>query len=265
MKILVGVKRVVDYAVKVRVSPSKTGVELNNVKMSMNPFCEIAVEEAVKLKENKSNNVSEVIALSIGPKQCQETLRTALAMGCDRGIHVVTDRRLDYLELQSDAVARIMKHLITNNNDKDKDVDLVLVGKQAIDSDSGNTGPMLAGMLGWPQVTFASKVQYDDADKSMIVEKETDEGTESIMIHKLPAVITCDLRLNEPRYATLPNIMKAKKKPIDVYQADDLGIDLEPKNKVLEVFEPPPRKEGIMVPDVDTLLDKLRNEASVIS
>jgi len=257
MKILVGVKRVVDYAVKVRVGAN--GVDLKNVKMSLNPFCEIAVEEAVKLKENKSANVSEVVAVSIGPKQCQETLRTAMAMGADRGIHVMTDLRGDYMELQSDAVAKIFKNLV---EEKEKDVDLVLVGKQAIDSDCGQVGPMLAGYLGWPQATFAAKIDLEG--DGLVVERETDQGTETIKISSLPAVVSCDLRLNTPRYATLPNIMKAKKKKVDTYQADELGVDLEPKNKVLKVFAPPPRKEGIIVDDVSTLVDKLKNEAAVI-
>jgi len=257
MKILVGVKRVVDYAVKVRVGAN--GVDLKNVKMSLNPFCEIAVEEAVKLKENKAANVSEVVAISIGPKQCQETLRTAMAMGADRGIHVMTDLRGDYMELQSDAVAKIFQNVV---QEKEKDVDLVLVGKQAIDSDCGQVGPMLAGYLGWPQATFAAKVELEG--DGLKVERETDQGTETIQLNSLPAVVSCDLRLNTPRYATLPNIMKAKKKKVDTYKADELGVDLEPKNKVLEVFEPPPRKEGIIVEDVSTLVDKLRNEAAVI-
>jgi len=248
---------VVDYAVKVRVGAN--GVDLKNVKMSLNPFCEIAVEEAVKLKEHKKSNVSEVVALSIGPKQCQETLRTALAMGCDRGIHIMTDKRGDYMELQSDAVAKLFQKIV---EEKENDVDLVLVGKQAIDSDCGQVGPMLAGYMGWPQATFAANVELDG--DGLLVERETDQGTETIKIPKLPAVVSCDLRLNTPRYATLPNIMKAKKKKVDTYKAEELGVDLEPKNKVLEVFEPPPRKEGIMVDDVNSLLDKLKNEAGLI-
>lgn len=259
MKILVGVKRVVDYAVKVRVSQNT--IPLDKVKMSLNPFCEIAVEEAIQLKENKKANVSEVIALSIGPKQCTETLRTALAMGCDRGIHIKTDRRLDYMELQSDAVAKLFQKVLL---EKEPDVDLVLLGKQAIDSDAGATGPMLAGRMGWPQATFAAKVNLLEGNSGLLVERETDQGTESIQINQLPAVVSCDLRLNTPRYATLPNIMKAKKKKVDVISADDMGVDLEPKNKVLEVYEPPPRKEGVIVENVDELLDKLRNEVGVI-
>lgn len=252
MKILVGVKRVVDYAVKVRVQNNT--IDLNNIKMSLNPFCEIAVEEAVRLKEAKK--ADEVIAVSIGPKQCTETLRTALAMGADRGIHISTNLRTDYMELQPHAVAQIFQKVVEQEGS-----DLVLLGKQGIDSDCGQTGPMLAGLLGWPQVTFAASLETDGT--AMTVERETDTGTETIET-ELPAVITCDLRLNEPRYATLPNIMKAKKKKVDTIQADDMGIDLNPRNEVLEVFEPPPRKEGIMVNDVDELMDKLRNEAGVI-
>jgi electron transfer flavoprotein beta subunit len=254
MKVLVGVKRVVDYAVKVRVQ-NKT-VDLANVKMSLNPFCEIAVEEGVRLKEAKA--ADEVVAVSIGPKQCTETLRTALAMGCDRAIHVQTDLRTDYMELQPYAIAQLLQKVVEQEKS-----DLVLLGKQGIDSDCGQTGPLLAGFLGWPQVTFAAKVQVEGSGIS--VERETDSGTETISIPSLPAVITCDLRLNEPRYATLPNIMKAKKKKVDTLVAEEMGVDLAPHNQVVEVFEPPPRKEGIMVESVDQLLDKLRNEAGVIA
>jgi electron transfer flavoprotein beta subunit len=221
MKILVGVKRVVDYAVKVRVAQNT--VQLKNVKMSLNPFCEIAVEEAIQLKEAKNSPVTEVIALSIGPKQCSETLRTALAMGCDRGIHLQTDRRGDYMELQSDAISKLFQKVIEEH---EPDVGLVLLGKQAIDSDAGVTGPMLAGRLGWPQATFAANVELNEKD-GLLVERETDQGTETIKIPSLPAVVSCDLRLNTPRYATLPNIMKAKKKKVDVFQAEDMGVDLE--------------------------------------
>jgi electron transfer flavoprotein beta subunit len=254
MKVLVGVKRVVDYAVKVRVQ--KSSVDLANVKMSLNPFCEIAVEEAVRLKESKA--ADEVVAISIGPKQCTETLRTALAMGCDRAIHVTTDLRTDYMELQPFAIAQLFQKVVEREQS-----DLVLLGKQGIDSDCGQTGPMLAGFLGWPQVTFAANLQVDGS--GLTVERETDSGTETISIPNLPAVITCDLRLNEPRYATLPNIMKAKKKKVDTISAEELGVDLAPHNEVSEVFEPPPHKEGIMVNDVDQLLDKLRNEVGVIA
>lgn len=267
MKILVGVKRVVDYAVKVRVH--KNAVDLSNVKMSLNPFCEIAVEEAIRLKESKV--ATEVIAMSIGPKQCTETLRTSLAMGCDRGIHIETDLRTDYMQLQPLAIAQIFQKICTDYENPD----LILLGKQGIDSDCGQTGPILAGLMNYPAVTFAANidpVKDDDGDgdsdndavKGFLVERETDSGTESIEIKSLPAVITCDLRLNEPRYATLPNIMKAKKKKVQTFKADDLGIDLEPQNIVTEIFEPPPRKEGIMVETVDELIDKLRNEAKVL-
>lgn len=254
MKVLVGVKRVVDYAVKVRVQ--NKSVDLSNVKMSLNPFCEIAVEEAVRLKEQKA--ATEVVAVSIGPKQCTETLRTALAMGCDRGIHIQTDLRTDYMDLQPFAVAQLFQKVV-----EDEEVDLVLLGKQGIDSDCGQAGPMLAGFLGWPQVTFAANLEVNGNE--LTVERETDTGTETIGIPSIPAVVTCDLRLNEPRYATLPNIMKAKKKKVDTLVAEDMGIDLEAHNEVVEVFEPPPRKEGSMVEDVDQLLDKLRNEASVVA
>jgi electron transfer flavoprotein beta subunit len=256
MKILVGVKRVVDYAVKVQVQKG-VGVNLANVKMSLNPFCEIAVEEAVRLKESKV--ATEIVAVSIGPKQCTETLRTALAMGCDRAIHISTDLRTDYMELQPYAIAKLFQRIVEKESS-----DLVLLGKQGIDSDCGQTGPMLAGFLGWPQVTFASKVSVNDDKMGITVERETDNGTETLCIPRLPAVVTCDLRLNEPRYATLPNIMKAKKKPVDTINAVDLGVDLSTHNVVVEVFEPPSRKEGVMVGSVDELLDKLRNEASVI-
>lgn len=255
MKVLVGVKRVVDYAVKVQVQ--KGAVNLANVKMSLNPFCEIAVEEAVRLKESKA--ADEVVAVSIGPKQCTETLRTALAMGADRAIHVMTDLRTDYMELQPFAVAKLFQKVVEQEQS-----DLVLLGKQGIDSDCGQTGPMLAGYLGWPQVTFAANLSVDDGGTGLTVERETDSGTETIAV-SLPAVVTCDLRLNEPRYATLPNIMKAKKKKVDTLKAEDLGVDLTAHNEVVEIFEPPPRKEGIMVDSVDDLLDKLRNESGVIA
>mmetsp|Transcript_28811 Transcript_28811/g.43507 ORF Transcript_28811/g.43507 Transcript_28811/m.43507 type:complete len:255 (-) Transcript_28811:181-945(-) len=254
MKILVGVKRVVDYAVKVRVQNNT--VDLKNIKMSLNPFCEIAVEEAVRLKEQKV--ADEVVAMTIGPKQATETLRTALAMGADRAIHIMTDLRTDYMELQPFAVSQIFQKIV-----EEEKSDLVLLGKQGIDSDCGQTGPMLAGLLDWPQITFAANIETDGT--SMTVERETDSGTETIKIPQLPAVVTCDLRLNEPRYATLPNIMKAKKKKVDTRVAEDMGIDLSPRNQVLEVFEPAPRKEGIMVEDIDSLIDKLKNEAGVIA
>jgi electron transfer flavoprotein beta subunit len=255
MKVLVGVKRVVDYAVKVQVQ--KGSVNLKNVKMSLNPFCEIAVEEACRLKESKA--AKEIIALSIGPKQCTETLRTALAMGCDRAIHISTDMRTDYMELQPYAIAKMIQKIVDQEQP-----DLVLLGKQGIDSDCGQTGPMLAGFLGWPQITFAANLTANDDGRNITVERETDSGTETIDA-TLPAVVTCDLRLNEPRYATLPNIMKAKKKKVDTINADDLSVDLKTYNEVVEVFEPMERKAGVSVDNVDELLDKLRNEAGVIA
>lgn len=256
MRVLVGVKRVVDYAAKVRVLADKTGVDLNSVRMSMNPFCEIAVEQAVKLKESKV--ATEVVAVSIGPKACTETLRTALAMGADKGIHVVADVKTDQ-DLQPLAIAKIMAHLA-----KQEKVDIVLVGKQAIDSDNCATGPMLAGLLGWSQCTFAAKLDVDAASKTIAAERETDTGTEQIKL-KLPTVITADLRLNTPRYATLQNIMKAKKKPIaTVAVADAGGADITPKNKVVSVEEPAARKAGQFVENVDELISKLKNEAGVI-
>mmetsp|Transcript_21765 Transcript_21765/g.33212 ORF Transcript_21765/g.33212 Transcript_21765/m.33212 type:complete len:262 (-) Transcript_21765:90-875(-) len=260
MRILVGVKRVVDYAVKVRVA--NNAVDLASVKMSLNPFCEIAVEEAVRLKESKV--ATEVVAVSVGPKQCKDTLRTALAMGCDRGIHVETDLRTDYTELQPLAIAEIFQTIAAPKDDNNA-FDLVLLGKQGIDSDAGQTGPMLAGMMGWPQVTFAAKVEPNGTG-GLLVERETDTGTESIQITKLPAVVTCDLRLNEPRYATLPNIMKAKKKPVETIPLSDLvSVDVvEPRNKIVEIYEPPKRKQGVMVDTVQELVDKLRNEAKVL-
>jgi electron transfer flavoprotein beta subunit len=212
------------------------------------------VEEGVRLKEAKK--ATEVVAVSIGPKQCTETLRTALAMGCDRGIHIQTDMRTDFMELQPFAVAQLLKKIVEKESSN-----LVLLGKQGIDSDCGQTGPLLAGMMSWPQVTFAAKVSVNDA--GLLVERETDTGTETLQT-TLPAVVTCDLRLNEPRYATLPNIMKAKKKTVDTIQASDLLDDLQPHNTILQVMEPPPRKEGILVANVDELLDKLRNEAKII-
>lgn len=244
----------IDYAVKVRVAAGGKGVELANVKMSMNPFCEIAVEEAVRLKEKKV--ATELIAISIGPKQSAETIRTALAMGCDRGIHITTDLRIDQ-ELEPLAVAKLMQKVV----DEEKP-DLVIVGKQSIDGDAGQTGPMLAGLLGWPQATFAANLDIDGSGAT--VERETDTGTEIIKLSALPAVITADLRLNEPRYATLPNIMKAKKKKVEVKDAAEMGVDLSARNTVTEVYEPPARSAGIIVEDVDSLVDKLKNEASVL-
>jgi electron transfer flavoprotein beta subunit len=217
---------------------------------------QIAVEEAVRLKE--ANLVKEAVAVSIGPRLCKETLRIALAMGCDRGVHVQTDMRTDYMDLQPYAIAQILKRIVEMESP-----DLVLLGKQGIDSDCGQTGPLLAGFLGWPQVTFAAKMEFPPTG-GLNVERETDSGTEIIHVKALPAVVTCDLRLNDPRYPTLPNIMKAKKKPLDTIEADSLDIDFQPRNKILEVMEPPPRKAGIMVGSVDELIDKLRNEAKVL-
>lgn len=250
MKVLVGVKRVVDYAVKVRVKSG--GVELNNVKMSMNPFCEIAVEEGIRLKEKKV--AKEVIAVSIGPKQSNETIRTALAMGCDRGIHVPCDLRTD-MDLEPLSVAKALKQIV----DEEKP-DLILLGKQSIDNDAAQTGPMLAGLLNYPQATFASEIDIQDKNK-VLVTRETDDGMETLSL-SLPAVVTADLRLNEPRYATLPNIMKAKKKKIDTKDIDMKGFTTN--LEYVKVQDPPVRSAGIKVPDVDTLVDKLKNEAKVL-
>ncbi len=250
MKVLVAVKRVVDYNVKVRVKADNTGVELANVKMSMNPFDEIAVEEAVRLKE--AGTVEEIIVVSMGVQQCQETIRTALAMGADRGILVQTDA-----ELQPLAVSKMLKALIEKESP-----DLVILGKQAIDDDANQTGQMLAALLGWPQGTFASKVDLVDGKAN--VTREIDGGLETVALNT-PCVITTDLRLNEPRYASLPNIMKAKKKPIDTLSPDDLGVDPAPRIVTLKVEDPPKREGGIKVADVPELIDKLRNEAKVIS
>ena len=249
MKALVAVKRVVDYNVKIRVKPDNSGVELQNVKMSMNPFDEIAVEEGVRLKE--AGKIEELIAVSIGPAQSQETIRTALAMGADRGILVESDD-----EVQPLAVAKILKAVV----DKESP-DLVIVGKQAIDDDSNQTGQMLAALLDWPQATFASKLELGDG--SAEVTREIDGGLETIKV-KLPMVMSTDLRLNEPRYASLPNIMKAKKKTIDTMSAADLGVDAAPRLKTLKVEEPPKREGGVKVADVAELVDKLKNEAKVI-
>ncbi|MCI1193876.1 electron transfer flavoprotein subunit beta/FixA family protein [Calidifontimicrobium sp. SYSU G02091] len=249
MKILVPVKRVVDYNVKVRVKSDGSGVDIANVKMSMNPFDEIAVEEAVRLREKGA--ASEVVAVSCGVAQCQETLRTAMAIGADRAILVETD-----VELQPLAVAKLLKALVEREQPA-----LVILGKQAIDDDSNQTGQMLAALAGWPQGTFASRVEVDG--QAVKVTREVDGGLETVRL-ALPAVITTDLRLNEPRYVTLPNIMKAKKKPLDVVKPADLGVDVTPRLKTLKVAEPPKRGAGIKVPDVATLVDKLKNEAKVI-
>ncbi|MGF6261061.1 electron transfer flavoprotein beta subunit [Paraburkholderia youngii] len=249
MKILVPVKRVIDYNVKVRVKSDNTGVDIANVKMSMNPFDEIAVEEAVRLKE--AGVATEVIALSCGPTQCQETLRTALAMGADRAVLVETPD-----ELQPLAVAKLLKAIV----DQEKP-GVVILGKQAIDDDSNQTGQMLAALAGLPQATFASKVVI--ADGKATVSREVDGGAETLAL-QLPAVITTDLRLNEPRYVSLPNIMKAKKKPLATLTPAELGVDVAPRLKTLKVSEPPKRSAGVTVPDVKTLVGKLRNEAKVL-
>ena len=249
MKVLVPVKRVIDYNVKVRVKPDQTGVDLANVKMSMNPFDEISVEEAVRLKEK--GKATEVIAVSIGPQQASETIRTALAMGADRGILVKTDADVEPL-----AVAKILKAIV----DAEKPM-LVITGKQAIDDDSNQTGQMLAALLGWSQATFAHKLELGDG--SADIEREIDGGLQTVQV-KLPAVMTTDLRLNEPRYASLPNIMKAKKKPIDEKAPADYGVDVAARLKVLKVTEPPKRQAGIKVKTVQELVDKLHNEAGVI-
>jgi len=249
MKLLVAVKRVVDYNVKVRVKADKTGVETAGVKMSMNPFDEIAVEEAVRLKEK--GVASEIVVVSIGPSQAQETIRTALAMGADRGILVETDTIVEPL-----AVAKLLKALAVKEG-----ADVVLLGKQAIDDDMNATGQMLAALLDWPQGTFASNVSIANGVATVI--REVDGGLETVEL-SLPAVVTADLRLNEPRYASLPNIMKARKKPIETHKPADLGVDVTPRLTTISVAEPPARKAGIKVPDVATLVDKLRNEAKVI-
>jgi electron transfer flavoprotein beta subunit len=249
MKVLVPVKRVVDYNVKVRVKSDGSGVDIANVKMSMNPFDEIAMEEAMRLKE--AGKITEVIAVSCGVTQCQETLRTAMAIGADRGILVETD-----VELQPLAVAKLLKALADKEQPQ-----LIILGKQAIDDDCNQTGQMLAALLGWPQATFASKVVID-GDKASVT-REVDGGLETVAL-TLPAIVTTDLRLNEPRYVTLPNIMKAKKKILDVMKPADLGVDVTPRLKTLKVVEPAKRSAGIKVPDVATLVAKLRNEAKVI-
>jgi electron transfer flavoprotein beta subunit len=249
MKVLVAVKRVIDANVKVRVKSDGSGVETTNVKMAMNPFDEIGVEEAIRLKE--AGKATEIIAVSCGAQQCQETIRTALAMGADRGIHVLTD-----VELQPLAVAKLLKAVVAKEQPQ-----LVILGKQAIDDDCNQTGQMLAGLLGWAQATFASKLA--PADGTLAVTREIDSGLETVTL-KLPAVITTDLRLNEPRYASLPNIMKAKKKPIEALTPEALGVDPTPRLKVQKVVEPPKRKSGVKVKSVAELVEKLRNEAKVI-
>lgn len=249
MKILVPVKRVVDYNVKVRVKSDQSGVELENVKMSMNPFDEIAIEEALRIKEK--NIASEVIAISIGNTQVQETIRNALAMGADSGIFVNADNNLEPL-----SIAKILSSVVNKTNP-----DIIIMGKQAIDDDMNATGQMLSALLGWSLATFASKIEIDKSIAK--VSREVDEGIEHLEI-KLPAIITTDLRLNEPRYASLPNIMKAKKKPIEEIMVQDLGIEISQKLEIVKVEEPKKRESGIMVKSVDELLEKLTNEAKVI-
>ena len=249
MKILVPVKRVVDYNVKIRVKPDGSGVDLANVKMSMNPFDEIAVEEAIRLKE--AGKATEIVAVSIGPQQASETIRTALAMGADRGILVKTDTTVEPL-----AVAKILKALVEAEKPG-----LVILGKQAIDDDSNQTGQMLAALLGWPQGTFASKLAIED--DSIQVTREVDGGLQTVKL-KSPAIVTTDLRLNEPRYASLPNIMKAKKKPIDEKAPADVGVDISPRLDVLKTVDPPGRKSGVKVGSVAELVAKLKNEAGVL-
>ena len=249
MKILVCVKRVIDYNVKIRVKSDKTGVEKDNVKMSMNPFDEIAVEEAVKMKENEI--AKEIVVISIGTEACKETIRSGLAMGADRGIHINSDEDLEPLN-----ISKILMKIVENENP-----DIVLMGKQAIDDDSNQTGQMLAALSGFSQATFASKIEK--VDNFLNVTREIDGGLETLKL-SLPCIITTDLRLNEPRYASLPNIMKARQKKIDSIDVSTLGLDLSPRLSVIEVNDPPERKAGIMVKDIDELMEKLTNEAKVI-
>jgi electron transfer flavoprotein beta subunit len=251
MKILVPVKRVVDYNVKIRVKPDGSGVELANVKMSMNPFDEIAVEEALRLKE--AGTASEVIAVSVGPAKAQETIRTALAMGADRGLLIQTD---DGAVVEPLAVAKLLKGVVD-----EEQPGLVILGKQAIDDDCNQTGQMLAALLGWSQATFASKVEING--ESAFVTREVDGGLETVKV-MMPAIVTTDLRLNEPRYASLPNIMKAKKKPLDTKTPGDYGVDIAPRLNVISTTEPPTRSAGVMVESVSELVDKLKNEAGVL-
>jgi len=249
MKVLVPIKRVIDANVKVRVKADKTGVELTNVKMAMNPFCEIAVEEAVRMKE--AGTASEIVAVSAGGAQSQETIRTALAMGADRGILIQSDLALEPL-----GIAKLLKAVVEKES-----AGLVIMGKQAIDGDNNQTGQMLAALLGWAQGTFVSRIKVEDG--SLKATREVDGGLESVNL-RLPCVLTVDLRLNQPRYASLPNIMKAKKKPIDTLSPADLGVDPAPRLTVVQVVEPPARKAGVKVASVAELVDKLKNEAKVI-
>ena len=249
MKILVAVKRVIDYNVQIRVKEDNSGIVTDNVKMSTNPPDDNAIEEAVKIKE--AGKATEIVAITIGDDKAQETVRKALAVGADRGIHVKADGTIEPL-----AVSKILKAVVEKENP-----DLVFMGKQAIDDDCNQTGQMLAALLNWPQATFASKI--DVKDKSLEVTREVDEGLETIEVN-IPAIVTCDLRLNEPRYASLPNIMKAKKKPLDQMSATDLGVDTKPRIEQIKVEEPPKRKAGIKVANVAELVNKLKNEAKVI-
>ncbi|HET6321959.1 MAG TPA: electron transfer flavoprotein subunit beta/FixA family protein [Hyphomicrobium sp.] len=250
MKILVPVKRVVDFNVKIRVKPDGSGIDLANVKMSMNPFDEIAVEEAVRIKEK--GGAAEVIVVSIGPAKAQETIRTALAIGADRGIHIETGD----VAIEPLAVAKILKGVVETEKP-----DLVILGKQAIDDDCNQTGQMLAGLLGWPQGTFASKLELSDG--AAVVTREVDGGLETVRL-KMPAVVSTDLRLNEPRYPSLPNIMKAKKKPLDTKKPEDFGVDIAPRLKVQKISEPASRKAGVRVGNVAELVQKLKAEAGVL-
>ncbi len=254
MKILVPIKRAVDYSVKIRVKADGTGVDLNNVKMSINPFDEIAVEEAVRLKEK--GGVTEIVVVSIGPAKAQDIIRTAMAVGADRGILVQTDAPTDIGGIEPLAVAKILKAIVEQEKP-----DMIIMGKQSIDDDSNQTGQMLAALLGWAQGTFASKVEL--ADGKVNVTREVDGGLETVAL-KLPAIVTTDLRLNEPRYAALPNIMKAKQKPMATTKPEDYGVDIKPRLSVVKVAEPAKRKGGGKVASVDELIDKLKNEAKVI-
>ncbi|MEM0515242.1 electron transfer flavoprotein subunit beta/FixA family protein [Pseudoalteromonas sp. YIC-827] len=250
MKVLVPIKRVIDYNVKVRVKADKSDVDLANVKMAMNPFCEIAIEEAIRLKE--AGKATEVVAVTIGDKSAQEQLRTALALGADSAIHIESEDKLDSLH-----VAKLLDKVID-----EQQPDLVILGKQSIDADNNQTGQMLAALRGWPQGTFASKVELNDGKVN--VTREVDGGLQTVAL-TLPAIVTTDLRLNEPRYASLPNIMKAKRKPLDVKNAADMGVDLTPRVQLVSVEEPSQRQGGVIVEDVATLVSKLKNEAKVVS
>ncbi|MAH77030.1 MAG: electron transfer flavoprotein subunit beta [Gammaproteobacteria bacterium] len=250
MKILVPIKRVVDYNVKVRPKADESGVDLNNVKMAINPFCEIAVEEAVRLKE--AGSATEIIAVTVGAENTQEQLRTALALGADRAILVETD-----LEVEPLGISKVLKAIVEKESPN-----LIIMGKQAIDGDNNQTGQMLAALMNYPQATFASELKIEG--ENAVVTREVDGGLQTISIN-LPAVVTSDLRLNEPRYASLPNIMKAKQKPLEVIKSDDLGVDLNPRISTLKVSPPPEREAGIIVESVDQLVEKLKNEAKVIS